>query len=82
MGQWASAGEGLRASGKATDVIKAVIFGAVVSAAIAIVIGSQGTSAGALAIHAVTISDVRLFWSWPMFFSATGLFFALSLMQR
>ena len=63
-------------------MIKAGIFGAVVSAAIAIVIGSQGTSAGPLAIHAVTISDVRLFWSWPIFFSATGLFFALSLMQR
>jgi hypothetical protein len=63
-------------------VIKAVIFGTIVSAVIALVIGSQGTSAGPLAIHMVPVSDIRLFWSWPLFFSGTGLFFALSLMQR
>lgn len=64
------------------DVIKSVVFGVIVSAAIAMVIGSQGTSAGPLAIHLVSLGDMRLFWSWPMFFSGTGLFFALSLMQR
>jgi len=64
------------------DVIKSVVFGAIVSAAIAMVIGSQGTSAGPLAIHLVSVADMRLFWSWPMFLSGTGLFFALSLMQR
>jgi hypothetical protein len=63
-------------------MIKSVIFGAIVSAAIAMVIGSQGTSAGPLAIHLVSVADMRLFWSWPMFLSGTGLFFALSLMQR
>jgi hypothetical protein len=73
---------GARFTGKAKDVIKSVVFGAVVSAAIAVVIGSQGTSGGPLAIHTVSLGDVRMFWSWPMFLSGTGLFFALSLMQR
>jgi len=72
----------VRAKGKAIDVIKSVVFGAIVSAAIAVVIGSQGTSAGPLAIHMVSLGDVRMFWSWPLFLSGTGLFFALSLMQR
>jgi hypothetical protein len=63
-------------------MIKSVIFGAVVSGAIATVIGSQGTSAGPLAIHLVSVADMRMFWSWPVFLSGTGLFFALSLLQR
>lgn len=63
-------------------MIKSVIFGAILSAAIAVVIGTQGTSAGPLAIQLVSVADVRMFWSWPVFFSGTGLFFALSLLQR
>jgi hypothetical protein len=63
-------------------MIKAVVFGAVISGVIATVIGSQGTSAGPLAIHLVSVADMRMFWSWPVFFSGTGLFFALSLLQR
>lgn len=64
------------------DVIKSVVFGAILSAAIALVIGSQGTSAGPLAIHVVSLADVRMFWSWPVFFTGTGLSFALMLLQR
>lgn len=63
-------------------MIKSVVFGAILSAAIAVVIGTQGTSAGPLAIHLVSVADMRIFWSWPVFFSGTGLFFALSLLQR
>lgn len=64
------------------DLIKSVTFGAVLSAAIALVIGSQGTSAGPLAIHLVDVADVRFFWSWPVFFSGTGLCFGMLLLQR
>jgi hypothetical protein len=64
------------------DLIKSVIFGAIMALAIALVIGSQGTSAGPLAIHPVAIADVRFFWSWPVFFSGTGLSFGLLLLQR
>ncbi|HEY6965040.1 MAG TPA: hypothetical protein VI407_07470 [Erythrobacter sp.] len=64
------------------DLIKSVTFGAILSAAIALVIGSQGTSAGPLAIHLVDVADARFFWSWPVFFSGTGLCFGMLLLQR
>lgn len=64
------------------DLLKAVMLGAVLAGCIAIVIGSQGTSAGPLAIQRVPISDYKVFWSWPLFFSGTGLSWALMLLQR
>lgn len=64
------------------DMIKAMTFGAILSATIALVIGSQGASAGPLAIHAVHIADARLFWSWPIFFSGSGLTWGIMLLQR
>lgn len=64
------------------ELIKSVTFGSIMAAAIALVIGSQGTSAGPLAIHLVNVADVRFFWSWPVFFTGTGLSFGLLLLQR
>jgi len=70
------------------EVIKAMVFGAVVSGCVAVVVGSQGTAAGPLAIEAVDVDDfisaidLRIYWSWPMFLAGTGLFWALSLLQR
>ena len=64
------------------DMIKAMTFGAILSATIALVIGSQGASAGPLAIHAVHIAEARLFWSWPIFFSGSGLTWGIMLLQR
>lgn len=64
------------------DFIKALTFGAILSAIIALVIGSQGVNSGPLAIHAVQVADARVFWSWPVFFSGSGLAFALMVLQR
>lgn len=64
------------------DLIKALTFGAILSAAIALVIGSQGTSAGPLAIRLVDVGDIRFYWSWPVFFSGSGLAFGMLLLQR
>ena len=64
------------------DLIKALTFGAILSAAIALVIGSQGTSAGPLAIRLVDVADVSFYWSWPVFFSGSGLSFGMLLLQR
>jgi hypothetical protein len=66
----------------AMELIKSLTFGTIMSAAIALVIGSQGTSAGPLAIHLVEVADMRFFWSWPVFFSGSGLCFGLLLLQR
>lgn len=64
------------------DLIKAMSFGAILSATLALVIGSQGSSAGPLAIHAVHIADAKMYWSWPIFVSASGLAFGIMLLQR
>ncbi len=66
----------------AMDVIKALTLGAILSGVLALVIGSQGSSGGLLAVHLVSIADAKLYWSWPVFFSGSGLAFALALMQR
>ncbi len=64
------------------ELIKSVTFGTILAATIAMVIGSQGTSAGPLAIYLADVADVRFFWSWPVFFSGTGLSLGLLLLQR
>ncbi|MDP5103272.1 MAG: hypothetical protein NWP98_05045 [Erythrobacter sp.] len=64
------------------DLIKALTLGAILSATLALVIGSQGTSAGPLAIHLIPVADARVYWSWPVFFGGSGLSFGLMLLQR
>ena len=64
------------------ELLKAMTFGAILSATLALVIGSQGSSAGPLAIHAVHIADAKMDWSWPIFVSASGLSFGIMLLQR
>lgn len=64
------------------DVIKAVMLGAILSATLALVIGSQGTSAGPLAVHMVNVAEAKLYWSWPIFVSGSGLAWGIMLLQR
>lgn len=64
------------------DFIKALTLGAILSATVALVIGSQGVSAGPLAIHLVPLADAKLYWSWPVFFGGSGLAFAIMLLNR
>ncbi|WP_330658704.1 hypothetical protein [Erythrobacter sp.] len=48
----------------------------------ALVIGSQGSTGGRLAVEAVQLGGYRMFWSWPLFFSGSGLAWGLILLQR
>ncbi|WP_324073298.1 MAG: hypothetical protein RSE14_10060 [Erythrobacter sp.] len=64
------------------ELLKASILGAILSATIGLVIGSQGTSAGPLAIELVSLAEAQVYWSWPVFLSGTGLSWALMLLQR
>lgn len=66
----------------AMEMIKALTLGAILSATIALVIGSQGISAGPLAIQLVPVAEVKLYWSWPIFFSGSGLAWGILLLQR
>ncbi|NBC88993.1 MAG: hypothetical protein GVX90_05825 [Alphaproteobacteria bacterium] len=63
-------------------MLKAVVFGAIITGCVALVIGSQGSSGGRLAIEAIELGEVRLFWSWPLFLSGSGLAWGLILLQR
>ena len=64
------------------EMIKAVTLGAILTATIALVIGSQGTSAGPLAIHLVSVAQAKLYWSWPIFLSGSGLSWGIMMLQR
>jgi hypothetical protein len=64
------------------EFLKALTLGAILSATIGLVIGSQGTSAGPLAIHLVALAEAQIYWSWPVFLSGTGLAWGLMLLQR
>jgi hypothetical protein len=64
------------------DILKALTLGAILSATIAMVIGAQGISGGPLAIHLVTLADAKLYWSWPVFLTGSGLAWGIMLLQR
>jgi hypothetical protein len=64
------------------DLWKAFTLGAVLSVTIGLVIGSQGTAAGPLAIQLVSLADTKLYWSWPVFLLGSGLAWGLMLPQR
>jgi hypothetical protein len=64
------------------EMLKALTMGAILSAALALVIGSQGISAGPLAIHLIPLAGAKIYWSWPVFFSGSGLAWGILLLQR
>lgn len=64
------------------DLLKAMVMAAVLTGCVAIVIGSQGTTGGQLAIHSMSVGTAKLYWSWPMFFAGSGLGWGLLLLQR
>lgn len=64
------------------EAIKAAPLGALLSAVISVVIGSQGSQGGRMAIHLVEISNHSFHWSWPLFFAGSGLAYGLMIMQR
>jgi hypothetical protein len=64
------------------EFLKAFTLGAILSVTIGLVIGSQGTSAGPLAIHLVSLAEAKIYWSWPVFLSGSGLAWGLMLLQR
>ncbi len=64
------------------DLLKSVILAVILTGCIAMVVGSQGTSAGPMAIFAVKMAGHKAYWSWPVFFGGTGLAWSLMLLQR
>ena len=65
-----------------SEMFKAMGLGAVLSGSLALVIGSQGSSAGPLEIHALMIAGQKIYWSWPIFLGGTGVAWGLMALQR
>ena len=63
-------------------MIKAMGLGVILTGAIALVIGSQGSSAGPLMIEGLRVGTYNLYWSWPIFTAGTGLSYGIILLQR
>ena len=63
-------------------MVKAMALGAILTGAIALIIGSQGTSAGPLAVEPLVLGGTKLFWSWPIFVTGSGLAWGIILLQR
>ncbi|NVE95374.1 hypothetical protein [Altererythrobacter lutimaris] len=64
------------------DAIKAIVLGGILSGIISLIIGSQGSSGGQLAIHLMHAGDYSIHWSWPLFLAGTGLSYGIMVMQR
>jgi hypothetical protein len=64
------------------DLWTALTLGAVLSVTIGLVIGSQGTAAGPLAIQLVSLADAKFYWSRPVFLLGSGLAWGMMLLQR
>ncbi|MEM6584765.1 MAG: hypothetical protein AAF692_03330 [Pseudomonadota bacterium] len=74
---------GLGASlGAENIMVKAIGLGVILTGAIALVIGSQGTSAGPLAVEPLMLNGYRFYWSWPIFAAGSGLSWGIMLLQR
>lgn len=63
-------------------MIKAACFGTVLTATVALILGSQGTSAGPLAVESLNVAEFQFYWSWPIFAAGTGLCWGLIWLQR
>ncbi|MBD2843181.1 hypothetical protein [Erythrobacter rubeus] len=64
------------------DMLKAFVLGTALTLVVAIVVGSQGSSGGALAVHSMALGNKEVFWSWPLFLTGTGLSWGILAMQR
>jgi hypothetical protein len=64
------------------ECFKAVPLGGILTYVVALVVGSQGSRGGHLAIFRQEIYQYDLWWSWPLFFAGTGLAWGIMAMQR
>lgn len=63
-------------------MIKALGLGVILTGSIALIVGSQGSSAGPLMVEALRVGGCKLYWSWPLFGAGSGLAYGLILLQR
>jgi hypothetical protein len=75
---------------RSMSVIKAMLLSALLTGIVSLIVGSQGSPGGLLAIfpvdvpaaklHIEHLHDFTFYWSWPLFLAGTGLAWAILLM--
>jgi len=64
------------------EMVKGMLLGSLLTYAVSLVIGSQGSTGGYLHIHYIGMGNVHLWWSWPLFFAAGGLSWGILTMMK
>lgn len=64
------------------EFFKAAPLGAILTFVVALLIGTQGSKGGWLAIYRAEIYQYDIWWSWPLFFAATALAWGIMMLQR
>lgn len=64
------------------DMVKGLLLGAVLTYAVSLVIGSQGSTGGFLRIHDIGVGTVHVWWSWPLFLAAGGISWGILTMMK
>lgn len=64
------------------ELVKAIPLGAILSGVISLIVGSQGSHGGQMAVHMAELVDYRFWWSWPLFLVGTGLAWGIMMLQR
>jgi hypothetical protein len=63
------------------SLVKAIVLGVVLTWIVSIVLGSNHSTGGYLSIHLMHVAGYDIHWSWPLFFIATGLAWAILTMM-
>ncbi|QYJ07334.1 hypothetical protein [Qipengyuania flava] len=64
------------------EFFKAAPLGAILTLVVALMIGSQGSRGGQLAIFRAELYQYDFWWSWPLFFGGTALAWGIMMLQR
>ncbi|WP_247710039.1 hypothetical protein [Qipengyuania xiapuensis] len=64
------------------ELFKAVPLGSILTYVVALVVGSQGSRGGYLAIFRQEFYEYEMWWSWPLFFAGTALAWGIMTLQR
>lgn len=64
------------------ELFKAIPLGGIFTGVLALVIGSQGSTSGQLAIFRAEIYQYDVWWSWPLFFAGVALAWGIMMLQR
>ena len=64
------------------ELLKAIVFGAVLAFIVSLFIGSGGSSGGILNVRHFVIEGVGFYWSWMLFVVGTALSFGLITLMK